>query len=71
MASPTYHQPRQTGHRIFGRWYGRPSRIAAANSILLRHHFSRSLRHRHAFVRHTAEQYRRERRLPSGSGHPH
>ncbi|OKI06250.1 hypothetical protein A6A06_37775 [Streptomyces sp. CB02923] len=71
QTSPTTHQPLQTGHRTFGRRYGRASRSAAANSTLLRHHCSRFLRHRYVFVRQAAEQYRRDRQLPSGSGVPH
>lgn len=71
VTSPTNHQPLQTGHRFFDRRYGRPSRKAAANSTLLRHHSSRSRFHLHAFVRQAAEQYRRDVRLPSGSGLPH
>jgi hypothetical protein len=54
-----------------GRWYGRPSRRAAANSLLLRHHSSRSRFLRHAFVRQVAERYRRDRRLTFGNGLPH
>ncbi|MCX4581407.1 hypothetical protein OHB41_51605 [Streptomyces sp. NBC_01571] len=70
-ASPTNHQLLQTGHRFFGRRYGRPSRKAAANSTLVRHHSSRSRFPRHAFVRQAVEQYRRDFRLPSGNGLPH
>ncbi|MEU0823176.1 hypothetical protein [Streptomyces mirabilis] len=71
MASPTNHQPLQAGHRFFGRRWGRPSIKAAANSGLLRHHSSRSCFRLHAFVRQAAEQYRRDFRLPWGSGLPH
>ncbi|MFE2972635.1 hypothetical protein ACFXKC_55725 [Streptomyces sp. NPDC059340] len=71
VASPTNHRLLQTGHRFFGRRYGRPSRKAVANSRLLRHHSSRSCFHLHAFVRQAAEQYRRDFRQPWGSGLPH
>ncbi|MET8292138.1 hypothetical protein ABZV80_44640 [Streptomyces sp. NPDC005132] len=69
--SPTNHQFLQTGHRFFGRRYGRPSRNAAANSTLVRHHSSRSRFRCHAFVRQAAEHYRRDLLLPSGNGLPH
>ncbi len=64
VASPTYHQQWQNGHRIIGRRDGCPSRAAAASSIVPSQHSSRS----HALVRHTAEQHRRERRLPRKAG---
>lgn len=70
-ASPTYHHPSHTGQRTLGRWYGRPSRRAAMKSALPSHQASRSRCHRHAFVRQAAEQYRRDRLLPSGSSAPH